>query len=304
MFSTPFVRSVLLVAVVGLACPMSLRAADAEEAASPLPPKVQPENAPITIENLFQDYVEAREEVQRLGTERDAEQSHMSDLEQQIRQIQLQYTAEVRPLRSELTRSRATLAACKRALTEREPRRPVKGLDVNAGNRVVQQRYNRKLAAYRRRQNYARKEMSGLAQRITELEIQLATLDAQLPSDQTPLLEELRVLRNRQNNLTQKFSTAMSRTRTLADALRRVPEDQRLQRGICEWENTFYSMDELRRILDDLNAACDRDRSELEAKVEADGRTLPKSWRHPQQDKLDALKARIERAGKETAAVQ
>ena len=304
MSSTPFVRSVLLVAVVGLACPMSLRAADAEEAASPLPQEVQPKNVPITIENLFQDYVEAREEVRRLGTERDAEQSHMSDLEQQIRQIQLQYAAEVRPVRSDLSRARAKLSACNRVLAEREPRRPVKGIDVNAGNKVVQQRYNRKLASYRRRRDYAQREMSGLAQQIMELETQLATLDAQLPSEQTPLLEELRVLRTKQNTLAQNFSTAMSRTRTLADALRRVPEDQRLRHGIYEWKSTFYSLDELRRLLDDLNAACDHDRSELEAKVEADGRTLPENWRHPQQNKIDALKARIERAEKETAAVQ
>jgi len=63
-------------------------------------------------------------------------------------------------------------------------------------------------------------------------------------------------------------------------------------------------VDELRRILDDLNAACDRDRAELKAKVEADGRALPEDWHHPQQDKIDALKALIERAEKEAVAAR
>jgi hypothetical protein len=96
----------------------------------------------------------------------------------------------------------------------------------------------------------------------------------------------------------------MSRAGSLADALRRAPEDQRLRRGICEWEDTFYPVDELRRIHDDLKTARDRDRAELKAKAEAAGRTLPEDWRHPQQDRIDALKILIERAEKEAAATR
>ena len=296
MFSTPFVRSVLLVAVVGLACPMSLRAADAEEAAHLLPQEVQPENAPVPVDRLFGDYLGAREDVRRLGEERAANQNHLSDLAQQNRQIQAQYTTEVRPVRSELGRARAKLAVCNRALTEREPHRPVKGIDVNAGNRVVQQRYRLAIAAYRRRQDQARKEKPGLEQRINQLEAQLVTLNAQLTSEKAPLLVELRALRKKQSDLAQQVGAARSRAGSLADALRLAPEDQRLRRSICEWENTFYSVDELRRILDDLKAGCDRDRAELKAKAEAAGRSFPDDWRHPQQDKIDALHSLIERA--------
>jgi predicted nucleic acid-binding Zn-ribbon protein len=275
---------------------MSLRAADAEEAARPLPQEVQSENAPVSIERLFGDYVEARDDVQRLSEERAADQNQLSDLEQQIRQTQLQYTTEVRPVRSELSPARAKLALCNRALTKREPRRPVKGIDVNAGNKVVQQRYNRALAAFRQHQEQARKEKPGLEQRINQLEAQLATLNTQLTSEQTPLLVELRALRKKQDGLAQQVGAAMSRAEALADALRRVPEDQRLRHDICEWKNTFYSVDELRRILDELKAECDRDRTEMEAKFEAVGRTLPEDWRHPKQDALDALHRLIERA--------
>ena len=296
MFPTRSVRSALLIAVVGLAFPMSSRTADAEEAARPLPQEVQSENAPVPVERLFQDYVGAREDARRLGEERDAGQNHISDLAQQIRQIQEKYTTEVRPVRSELSQAREKLAACNRVLTEREPRRPVVGIDVNAGNKVVQQRYNLALEAFRQRQDKARKEKPDLEQRINQLEAQLATLDAQLPSEQAPLLGELRALREKQDNLDKQVGAAMSRAGSLADALRRAPEDQRLRRGICEWEDTFYSVDELRRILDDLKAECDRDRAELEAKAEAAGRTLPEDWRHPKQDTLDALQSLIERA--------
>jgi len=304
MFPTRSVRLVLLIAAVGLAWPMSLRAADAEEAARPVPEEFLSENQAVPIESLFQDYVGAREDVRRLGEERDAEQDRLSDLEQQIRQIQMQYTAEVRPLRSELSLARAKLAACDRVLAEREPRRPVVGIDVNAGNKVVQQRYNRALGAFRRRRDQAKKAKPDLEQRISQLEAQLATIDARLPSEQTPLLVELRALREKQNDLAQQVGAAMSRAGALADALRRTPEDQRLRRGICEWEDTFYSVDELRRILDDLKAEIDRDRAELKAKVEADGRTLPEDWRHPQQDRIDALKALIERVEKGAAAAR
>jgi len=304
MFPTRSVRSALLIAVVGLACPMSLRTADAEEAARPVPQEVQSENAPVPIEHLFQDYAVAREDARRLSEGRDADQNHLSDLEQQIRQIQTKYTAEVRPVRSELSQAREKLAVCNRALTEREPSRPVVGIDVNAGNKVVQQRYNRDLEALRRRQDKARNEKPGLEQRIKELEAQLAAIDARLPSEQAPLLGELRALREKQDDLAKQVGAAMSRAESLADALRRAPEDQRLRRGICEWEDAFYSVDELRRILDDLKAACDRDRAESKAKAEADGHTLPEDWRHPKQDKIDALKALIERAEKEAAAAR
>jgi len=302
MSPTQSVHSVLLIAVVGLACPMSLRTADAEEAARPLPQEVQSENAPVPVERLFQDYVGAREDARRLGEGRDADQNNLSDLEQKIRQIQAQYTTEVRPVRFELSQARAKLAVCNRVLAEREPPRPVVGIDVNAGNKRTQQHYNRDLEAFRQRQDQARKDKPDLEQRINQLEAQLAALDARLPSEQTPLLAELRTLREKQDDLTLQVGAAMSRARSLADALRRAPEDQRLRRGICEWEDTFYSVDELRRILDDLKAECDRDRAELKAKAEADSRTLPEDWRHPQQDKIDALKALLERAGKEAAA--
>jgi len=283
---------------------MSLRTADAEEADRPVPQEVQSENAPVPIESLFQDYVGAREDARRLGEERAADQSHLSDLEQQIRQIQTKYTTEVRPVRSELSQAREKLAACNHVLAEREPSRPVVGIDVNAGNRIVQQRYNLALEAFRRRQDKARNEKPGLEQRINQLETQLAAIDARLPTEQTPLLAELRALREKQDDLTRQVGAAMSRAGSLADALRRTPEDQRLRRGICEWEDTFYSVDELRRILDDLKAACDRDRAELKAKAEADGRTFPEDWRHPKQDALDALKALVERAEKEASAAR
>jgi chromosome segregation ATPase len=294
---------------------MSLRTADAEEAARPLPQEVQSENAPVPVERLFQDYVGAREDARRLGEERAANLQRLTDLTQQVHQVQGQYTTEVRPVRSELSQARAKLAVCNRVLTAREPPKPVltkvpspphdtndqQGWQnrrdrIEAENRAIEERYKRNLETFHRYQDQARKEKSGLEQRINQLEAQLAALDARQTSEQTPLLAELRALREAQSNLAQQIGAAMSRARSLADALRQAPEDQRLRRGICEWEDTFYSVDELRRILDDLKAACDRDRAELKAKAEADSRTLPEDWRHPKQDTLDALHSLIERA--------
>jgi len=315
MFPTQSVRSVLLIAVVGLACFMSSRTADAEEAASPLPKEVPSESAPVPIERLFQDYIGAREDARRLGEERAANLQRLTDLTQQVHQVQGQYTTEVRPVRSELGQARVKLALCNRVLTAREPPRPVlikvpsPPIDTNAqqgwqnrrdrieaDNRAIEERYKRDLEAFHRYQDQARNEKPGLEQRINQLEAQLAALDARQTSGQTPLLAELRALREAQSNLAQQIGAAMSRARSLADALRRAPEDQRLRRGICEWEGTFYPVDELRRILDDLKAARDRDRAELKAKAEADGRTLPEDWRHPKQNTLDALHSLIEQA--------
>ena len=315
MFSTQSVRSVLLIAVVGLACPMSLRAADAEEAAPPVSEGVLSENPAVPVERLFQDYVGAREDSRRLGEESAANQQHLTDLTQQVRQIQGQYTTEVRPARAELGQARAKLAVCNRVLTAREPTRPLlrsvpiisgdknakKGLQnwrehIRAENRAIEENYKRTLESFRRYQAQARKEKPGLEQQISQLEAKLVASDARQASEQTPLLTELRALREKQNALAQQIGAAMSRARSLTDALRRAPEDQRLRRGICEWENMFYSVDELRRILDDLKATCNRDRAELKAKAEADDRTLPDDWRHPKQNTLDALHSLIERA--------
>ena len=282
MFPTRSVRSVLFLAVVGLACPMSLRTADAEEAARPVPQEVQPESAPVPVERLFRDYLGAREDARRLGEERAANLQRLTDLTQQVHQVQGKYTTEVRPVRSELGQARAKLAICNRVLAAREPPRPVlikvpsPPLDKNAQqgwqnrrdqieaeNRAIEEHYKRDLEAFHRYQDQARNEKTSLEQRIKELDAQLAALETRQTSEQTPLLVELRALREAQSNLTQQIGAAMSRARTLADALRRAPEDQRLRRGICEWEGTFYPVDELRRILDDLKAARDRDRAEL-----------------------------------------
>jgi uncharacterized small protein (DUF1192 family) len=294
---------------------MTSRAADAEEAARPVPEEVLSENQAVPVERLFRDYIGAREDARRLGEERAANLQRLTDLTQQVYQVRGQYTTEVRPVRSELSQARVKLALCTRVLTAREPPRPVlikvpsPPLDttaqqgwqnqrdrIEAENRAIEERYKRTLEAFRRYQDQARNEKPGLEQRINQLEAQLAALEARQTSEQTPLLVELRALREAQSDLAQQIGAAMSRARALADALRRAPEDQRLRRGICEWEGTFYSVDELRRILDDLKAECDRDRAELKAKAEADGRTLPENWRHPKQGTLDALHSLIERA--------
>jgi hypothetical protein len=294
---------------------MSLRTADAEEAASPVPEEVLSENQAVPVERLFRDYLGAREDSQRLGEERAANLQRLTDLTQQVHQIQGQYTTEVRPVRSELDQARAKLAVCNRILTAREPPKPLlrsvprKTRDtsgrkgelsqrerIEAENRAIEENYKRTLESFHRYQDQARKEKTGLDQRVNQLEAQLAASEARQTSDQTPLLVELRALREKQDALAQQIGAAMSRAGALADALRRAPEDQRLRNGICEWENMFFSVDELRRILDDLKATCDRDRAELEAKAQAAGRTLPEDWRHPKQDTLDALHSLIERA--------
>ena len=292
---------------------MSSRTADAEEAARPVPKEVLSETQAVPVERLFRDYLGAREDAQRLGEERAANLQRLTDLMQQVHQIQGQYTTEVRPVRSELDQARAKLAVCNRILTAREPPKPLlrtvprntrntkdrKGElsqreRIEAENRAIEEQYQRTLEAFHRYQDQARNEKPGLEQRVNQLEAQLAALEARQTADQTPLLVELRALRETQNALAQQIGAATSHAGALADALRRAPEDQRLRNGICEWEDTFYSVDELRRIRDDLKATCDRDRAELEAK--AVGRTLPEDWRHPKQNSLDALHSLIERA--------
>ena len=304
MFPSMSMRQMLAFAVIALVGSAPWHAADAEEATRPLPKEVPSENASVPVERLFRDYVGAREDARSLGEERAANLQRLTDLTQQVNQIRGQYTTEVRPVRLELGQARVKLAACNHVLAEREPSRPVVGIDVNAGNKTVQQRYNLALEAFRQHQDQARKEKPGLEQQNKELEAQLAAIDARQTSEQTPLLAELRALREKQSDLAQQLGAAMSRAGFLADALRRVPEGQRLRRGICEWEDTFYPVDELRRIHDDLKTARDRDRAELKAKAEAAGRTLPEDWRHPQQDRIDALKNLIERAEKEAAATR
>jgi len=315
MFPTQSVRSALLIAVVGLACPMSLRTADAEEAARQVPEEVLSENQAVPVERLFRDYTGAREDARRLGEERAANLQRLTDLTQQVNQIRGQYTTEVRPVRYELGQARVKLTLCNRVLATREPPRPVlikvpsPPTDTNAqqgwqnrrdrieaDNRAIEERYKRDLEAFQRYQDQARGEKPVLEQRIKELEAKLASSEARQTSAQTPLLVELRTIREAQSDLAQQIGAAMSRARSLADALRRAPEDQRLRRGICEWEGTFYPVDELRRILDDLKAECDRDRAALKAKAEAVGHTLPEDWRHPKQDALDALQSLIEQA--------
>ncbi|HET6440850.1 MAG TPA: hypothetical protein VFH53_00620 [Phycisphaerae bacterium] len=294
---------------------MSSRTADAEEAARPVPKEVLSETQAVPVERLFRDYLGAREDAQRLGEERAANLQRLTDLMQQVHQIQGQYTTEVRPVRSELGQVRVKLAVCNRVLTAREPPKPMlrsiprKSRDtsgqkgelsrserIEAENRAIEEQYQRTLEAFHRYQDQARNEKPGLEQRVNQLEAQLAASEARQTSEQTPLLVELRALREVQNDLAQQIGAALSRARALADALRRAPEDQRLRNGICEWKGTFYAVDELRRIHDDLKAECDRDRAELEAKAEADGRTLPEDWRHPKQNTLNALHSLIERA--------
>jgi hypothetical protein len=65
---------------------------------------------------------------------------------------------------------------------------------------------------------------------------------------------------------------------------------------IAEWDGQFRLLTDLRTLHAELQAEIDRMRVELEEAAHLAGRDFPTDWRHPQQDKVDALKALIERA--------
>ena len=167
---------------------------------------------------------------------------------------------------------------------------------IRSANEQKTKRYQMELKTYKQQQSEAKAAIPKLQATIKESMGKLDDIDADLKEKQAPTRQksdsvtETVLVKNRQ------VSVVETRVKLMAAALRAAPESLRAKHGIVEFDGVFYSLYTLKTTYAKTQAEINRVRDQLKAESEKAGIPFPEKWRHPQQDRMDAIKALIDKA--------
>jgi len=163
-------------------------------------------------------------------------------------------------------------------------------------NNQLNQKYNQDYGEWKKKQDDAKKEMPKLNATIKDCGAKLDRSQADLAVKQAPTLEKVKAANDEALAIGRQVAAVEYRLKVLFDALRAAPELMRFQHNIVEWETVFHPLSDLEKMLAETQAEVNRVRDQMKSEATAAGRTFDPKWRHPQQDRLDALKTLIDRA--------
>jgi DNA repair exonuclease SbcCD ATPase subunit len=167
---------------------------------------------------------------------------------------------------------------------------------ITRANAALKKDYQQDLATWKKAKDNADKELPNVDQAIKDLQGKIDQGAVALTTKQAPLLEKIKAANEEAQALARKIEAVQTRIRGMADALKAAPETLRFKHGILEWEGAFWPLAELEKQLAETQAEIDRVCVQMKAEAKAAGRPLADNWRHPQQDRMDALKALVTRA--------
>jgi chromosome segregation ATPase len=285
----------------------------------------------MSLAELFQNYRQVHVEMEKLLEESKKAQSALDDLNRQIYTLRGENDNSKRPVRADMAKAVADRRKAEAALraqppTEpryvREPSQPARvqyssdshreAMDdwrrevrrIREQNTALKREYDKRLAEYKKAKAEANAVIQEAQAKVAEYQQQLAALDKQLEDAQTPLLAKQLQMNDEIQSLGRQARAFLIRAQAMEKTMREAPETVLFRGRIVEWDGKFYLLDELRLLYAETQGEIDRVRDQLREDARIAGRSFPDDWRHPQQDKIDALKVLIERAEKEAAAAR
>ena len=159
---------------------------------------------------------------------------------------------------------------------------------INEVNRRAQEEYRRQLDEWQNTRDEAKKKLPQVETAITECEQKLQASAAEYETAAEPLQEQIASAKEEAEACKGEQTALETRVTALADALRTAPENVRHAHGIVKWEKRFWALAKLEAIYAKTQAEINQVRKSL--------KDAPPAWRHPQQDRMDALKALIDQA--------
>lgn len=162
---------------------------------------------------------------------------------------------------------------------------------IDQTNQAAMQRYQTDYAAWKKAKDDADKELPKIEQALKDLQAKLEQNAAALAAKQAPVMEKLKAANEEAQGIARKIETLQTRIRGMADALLAAPETLRFKHGILEWEGALAPLADLQKQLNETQAEIDRVTQQMKAEGKA-----PEGWRHPQQERMDALAGLVARA--------
>jgi chromosome segregation ATPase len=286
----------------------------------------------IPLTELFQNYRQVHAEMEKLLEESKKAQSALDDLNRQISTLRGENENSMRPIRTDMGKAVADRRKAEAALRgaqaptepryEREPSQPARvqyssdsyrdAMDnwrsdvrrIRDQNTALKREYDKRLAEYQKAKAEANSVIQAAQAKVAECQQQMAALDKQLEDAQAPVLAKRLQMNDEIQSLGRQARALLVRAQAMEQAMREAPETVLFRSRIVEWDGKFYLLDELRALYAETQGEIDRVRNQLREDARLAGRSFPDDWRHPQQDKIDALKILIERAEKEAAAAR
>ena len=283
----------------------------------------------MSLAELFQNYRQVHVEMEKLLEEGKKAQSALDDLNRQIYTLRGENDNSKRPVRTDMAkavadRRKAEAASRARPPTEpryeREPSQPSRVQSssdssrdarddwrrevrrIRDRNTALKREYDKRRTEYEKAKAEANSVIQAAQAKVAEFQQQLAALDKQFEDAQAPVLAKRLQMNDEIQSLGRQARVLLVRTQAMEQAMREAPETVLFRGRIVEWDGKFYLLDELRLLYAETQGEIDRVRDQLREDARLAGRSFPDDWRHPQQDRIAALKALIERAEKEAAA--
>ena len=285
----------------------------------------------MSLTELFQNYHQVHVEMEKLLEESKKAQSALADLNRQINTLRGENENSMRPIRTEMAKAVADRRKAEADLRarpptepryEREPPQPARvqyssdsyrdAMDewrrevrrIRERNVALKREYDKRLAEYQKAKAEANSVIQAAQVKVAECQQQLAEFDKQLEDTHAPVLAKQLQMNDEIQSLGLQARALLVRSQAMEQAMREAPETVLFRSRIVEWDGKFYPLDELRLLYAETQGEIDRVRDQLREDARLAGRSFPDDWRHPQQDRMDALKALIERAEKEAAAAR
>jgi DNA repair exonuclease SbcCD ATPase subunit len=321
---------VVLLAAMGLA---GTSAVAAEQA--PAPPSAAANEAAtvvyrdqrMSIADLFKEYGKIHKDLDEVAEKEKVARGRLEELQRQQAQGRKDLATEQAPVRADLGKARAEEKEARRALSERAPARPrllplpprpavrssssnsgtdssqdayyrwqVECQRVNQQNQQAEKRYQQDMAEYKAKQAKAQAALDKVLDKIKALLAKLDQMEKDADAKQPEVVAALKTVNGEILSCGREETVVNTRLEEAIKALRTVPESVRLKAGIIEWEGALHELDDLEALHTQLQGEIDRVRAQLKAEAEKTGLPFADDWRHPQQDRMDGLKALIDKA--------
>jgi DNA repair exonuclease SbcCD ATPase subunit len=305
--------------------------------------EVKYNNAWVSIDKLFQDYQAAKPELQPLGDKIKAGRDAAGAIQSQLNSMKNESALAERPTRNDLMKANTKRRELAKAADAPEPQKPnlqpippqprnysatVRGQSsssrgfgsnqyddlllrwqqqvdaIRRANDTATKKYQDDRAQWQKARDDAQKQLPKLDADIKTLEQKLQQFAADLAIKQAPLMEKHKAISEEIRGIDRQVSAVETRIQNMADALRAAPEALGLKHGICEWEGGFSLLADLEKLYETTQADINRVHAQLKAEAQQAGRPFPENWRHPQQDRMDALKALVAKAKAAVAPAQ
>jgi len=167
---------------------------------------------------------------------------------------------------------------------------------IERSNEAAQRKYAQDRADWKKAKDAADKELPNVDQAIKDLKAKIDQNAAELATRQAPLLEKVKAANEEAQAIGRRIEAVQTRLNALAAALKTASETLRLKRGILDWEGAFWPLADIEKQLAETQAEINRVCEQMKAESTAAGRPLADNWRHPQQDRMDAMRALVDRA--------